>query len=276
MGKNRLAIIGISVLSVGGILWYFLKGKSSNDTNIIGGKTPILGSGAVVLPTVESVIQSTSIQEEDINTLDCTSLQVKYDAILNQLNAFNQNPQANSSNISLMSSRKVLIENIMKSKNCIIKEPINLVTPSVNVNDLTLDNIANINTSLNAPVVPVKYTNAEISDFGNIVFENFSNYVEDRIRNAILNPENDSGNYTFYQVFAGKKYVMKTKLLDFLKTLKTKQEVDKFLVLYPTLMDLIIGYPYIPQRNTYKSQRLSLDDSAFLGNINYSDNLIYS
>lgn len=276
MEKNKLAIIGITVLSVGGILWYFLKGKSSTDTNSLGGTTPILGAGAVVLPTVESVVQSTSIQEEDINTLDCASLQVKYDAIFNQLNAFNQNPQANASNISLMSSRKVLIENIMKGKNCVIKEPVQIVPPSVNVNDLTLDNISTINASLTTPNAPVKYTNSEITDFGSIVFENFSNYADDKVRNALLNPENDTGNASFYQIFLNKKYVIKTKLLDFLKTLKTKQEVDKFLILYPTLMDLVIGYPYIPQRNTYKSQRLSLDDSAFLGNINYSDNLIYS
>lgn len=275
MEKNRLAIIGISVLSVGGILWYFLKGKSSNDTNMIGGTTPILGAGAVVLPTVESVVQSTSIQEEDINTLDCASLQVKYDAIVSQLNAFNQNPQANTSNISLMNSRKILIQNVMKGKNCIIKEPVQIVSPSINVNDLTLDNIATVNASLSAPVVPLKYTNAEITDFANNVFENYSNNVEDNVQRMFSNQENDFGNATNFSYFRSHKYSMKTKFIDFLKTLKTKQDVDRFFILYPKMMNFIIEHPYLPERNRYKSQYLTLDESAFLGSINYSDDLIY-
>lgn len=277
MEKNRLAIIGITVLSIGGILWYFLRGKSSSTSanNTIGTQTTNLGVGANVLPSVESVIQSTSIQEEDINTLDCGSLQAKYDAIVNQLNSFNQNPQANASNISLMNSRKVLIENIMKGKNCAIKEPVQIAPPSVNVNDLTLDNIATVNASLNAPVVPLKYTNAELTDFANNVFENYSNSVEDNVQRLFSNQENDFGNATNFSYFRSHKYSMKTKFIDFLKTLKTKQDVDRFFILYPKMMNFIIEHPYLPERNRYKSQYLTLDESAFLGNINYSDDLIY-
>lgn len=216
-------------------------------------------ASANVLTTASAVVQSSVIQEEDINSLDCATLKIKYDNIIAEITDLAVTTGSNPSQLNLLKNRKALIETAMVNKNCKISDPI-------------LENAV-----IQPTIIPTtKYTNQEISEKADSLMQDL---VAKQYDVMLAPPPAENIGTTFLgsnaQVVINKQFLLKTKLSDFLKTLKTKEEVNRFSTLYPNLMQLIMEFNYLPQRQTYRNQRFTSSDIQFLNSINYNDNLIW-
>lgn len=216
-------------------------------------------ASANVLTTASAVVQSSVIQEEDINSLDCATLKIKYDNIIAEITDLAVTTGSNPSQLNLLKNRKALIETAMVNKNCKISDPI-------------LENAV-----IQPTIIPTtKYTNQEISEKTDSLMQDLSEklYIW-----GVSSCQTENCGTTFLEsnskIALGKQFILRTKLSDFLKTLKTKEEVNRFSTLYPNLMQLIMEFNYLPQRQTYRNQRFTSSDIQFLNSINYNDNLIW-
>jgi hypothetical protein len=273
MKSNKL--IGGGLL-IGGAyaIYLFFKSKNSASTTPITSSSKnlyaseetaikasdiVIPATAVVLPTASSVVQSSVIQEEDINSLDCATLFLKYDTINRQLVDLVMTEGVNGSNVALLKNRKALIENVMKNKNCVVE-------------DKVLES-AIVESKI---IAPTKYTNAELTEKSETAIEELIQSLKTENASYELWTEN-AGQDVFItrnNAVISRKYSLTTKLNDFLKTLSNKQDVDKFMVAYPILMSLIIQFAYLPQREDYKKQKLSSSDLELLSRIGYKDDFI--
>ena len=218
------------------------------ESTIIKASQVVIPKTAVVLPTASSVVQSSSIQEEDINSLDCDSLFLKYNTINSQLVELVTTDGSNASNISLLKNRKALIEGVMKNKKCVIPDPV--------LQSAVIESTI---------IAPPKYTNAEISDFADNVFDSVS---------------------TIDSYHRGQKSIFSLKLKDFLKTIPNKQDVNSFLILYPKLIVLMDSkleefsglqdkgvYAYLQEKEVPRF--LSTLDNELLKKLNFKYDLVY-
>lgn len=216
-------------------------------------------ASANVLTTASAVVQSSVIQEEDINSLDCATLKIKYDNIIAEITDLAVTTGSNPSQLNLLKNRKALIETAMVNKNCKISDPI-------------LENAV-----IQPTIIPTtKYTNQEISEKTDSLMQDLS---EKLYYWGVSSCQAENCGVTLLEqnskIALGKQFILRTKLSDFLKTLKTKEEVNRFSTLYPNLMQLIMEFNYLPQRQTYRNQRFTSSDIQFLKSINYNDNLIW-
>jgi hypothetical protein len=222
---------------------YLPESSATNASNVV---IPIT---AVVLPTAATVVQSSVIQEEDINSLDCATLFLKYNSINNELINLISRLGSNQSHISLLKNRKVLIEQVMKNKNCVVKDP---VLESAIIEQKI--------------IAPTRYTNAEISEMVDVYFNDLRNALQGSISSdqSSMRDYNDgqldrinASNQVLSSI-----YINSVALKDLLKTFSTKEDVNKYLPLFPK-----VGFPSsifsAYQIKTLK-ESLSTSDLAFL------------
>ena len=244
-------IIVISAIGIGAYLYFTKKNATIDATSLpttaqsmtsaylpessaIKAADVIIPQTANILPTASLIVQSSSIQEEDINSLDCASLFLKYDTVNRQLTDLVSLGNSNTDNINLLKNRKSLIEGVMKNKNCTIADPV--LQSSIIESKI---------------IAPAKYTNAEISQIASTAVETlatastYKSYapltrfvrptagVKVVIQSAYENYQKEQRTY-----FEENKYYLTTKLEDFLKTLPTIQDVDNFMLIYPTLVTI--------------------------------------
>lgn len=319
MKNSKIIIVGgISALGIGAYL-YFNKNKSLSTTSNVNSIIPkyssttpkvvapkasltpaeisknaflpesvvikasdvIIPKTAVVLPTVALIVQSSVIQEEDINSLDCASLFLKYHSVNSELVSLVTRLGSNQSNIDLLKNRKALIEQVMKNKNCVIK-------------DAVLES-AIIEQKI---IAPIKYTNAEISQIASTSVTDLMNKpyskavtrfppIDKRYSATAKKPSNYIPEY--YPIFPNSQYTMTIKLEDFLKTLKTKEDVKRFVSVYPILARIKAelyskdkstgGKPASVDNSKFydeaKSTAISSIDSKFLQDISFKTDYIF-
>ena len=254
---------------------YLPESSATNAANVV---IPIT---AVVLPTAATVVQSSVIQEEDINSLDCATLFLKYNSINNELINLISRLGSNQSHISLLKNRKVLIEQVMKNKNCVVKDP---VLESAIIEQKI--------------IAPTKYTNAEISQIANTSVTDLMNIpyskavtrfppIDLRFSATAKKPANYKPEY--YPIFPNSQYNMTIKLEDFLKTLKNKEDVKRFVSVYPILARIKAelyskdkstgGKPASVDNSKFyeeaKSSAISSNDSKFLESISFKTDYLF-
>ena len=284
-------IVIISALGIGAYL-YFTKKNATIDSTALPTTAQSATSAylpessastvvdvpatALLAPTASSIVKSTVIQEEDITTLDCPTLFIKYNDIVNQLVNLKTMINANSGNIAVLESRKVLMENVMKSKGCPIQDPV--------LQGAVIDSKV---------IADTKYTTAEISQMvENVVTSlNLNSPYTDWSKYPLETQQNQPREIRHHN----QDSIFKIKLSDFLKTISNKEDVDNFLLLYPNLIGLIdtavLGNQstggdggkafYTTYLNTSKGfdesvgRWLSQKDKDLLTKLNYKNDLVY-
>lgn len=213
----------------------------------------IIPPTAQVLPTAPLIVQATVINEEDINSLDCKSLLLKYTNVMNQLDKIlSDGISSTSTQATLLINRKNLIEQIMASKNCAIKDPV-------------LDT-AIVNKQVEGPV---KYTNSEINEIVDVFYEDLRN----TLRNANDRDESTMSEYTDGQReriaqrnnIISNSYKNSVMLKDKLKTLPTKKEVDIYVPLIKKILEgnfYFMGAPWT--YDEWVKDNLTQEDVDFL------------
>jgi hypothetical protein len=229
------------------------------ESPVIKASEVVIPKTAVVLPTVALVVQSSVIQEEDINSLDCASLMLKYNAVKKQFEQISTT-EGSSSNAQLLKNRMALIENVMTNKNCVIIDPV-LVSAIIE----------------QKIIAPTKYTNAEIAQIANTRIEELGDKLKDNSVGGSISSSTQRSKYnaTNYDYISKRKYSLIEKLQDFLKTLTDKKDVDSFMLIYNRLIKIIIhGKSAIRTGDLVGKAEFTTTENEFLKRIGYNNSFI--